>query len=211
MRQAILFFVKFPEPGKVKTRLAATVGPEQAGTIYRRLVEIVLRRLPPHEQLLVMFAPPTRAAAITQWLAPLCGGRAVEFVPQSAGDLGARLTEAFAHAFRRGFEHVAVIGSDCPELAARDFAETWSALETHDCVLGPADDGGYYLLALKQPEPALFADIPWSTPAVYSETLDRLRARALSAHHLRTLSDVDTKADWRRASARFPELREIAE
>jgi hypothetical protein len=199
VRTAILLFVKFPEPGKVKTRLAATFGMEEAAAIYSQLVERVLHALPKEEQLLVMFDPPERATEIKRWIGQLCTDRAIEFIAQTDGDLGARLADAFTNAFSRGFDCVAAIGSDCPELSAADFAETWSALAAHDCVLGPTLDGGYYLVALKRPEPSLFAEMAWSTPAVFEQTVARLRARGLSAHRLRTLHDVDNAEDWRRA------------
>jgi len=200
---AILLFVKFPQPGKVKTRLAESVGAEQAAAIYRTLVATVLRRLPRSERLIVAFEPPGRAAEVADWIAPLCAERAVEFIGQTDGDLGVRLAAAFAHAFSSGYSRVAAIGSDCVEISAADLAETWAGLELHDCVLGPAADGGYYLIALKKPEPSLFSGIPWSTPTVLSETLARLRTAGFSSHHLRLLQDVDTVADWHRVRAQL--------
>ncbi len=197
MRRAILLFVKYPEPGKVKTRLAATVGAEMAADIYRRLVAAVLAELPYGDDLIVVYDPPERRAQVAEWLHGSLTGRRADFAPQAAGDLGGRLEQAFAEAFARGFEKVAVIGSDCIGLSPAVFSETWEALETHGAVLGPSTDGGYYLLALRRPCAALFRGIAWSTAAVRSQTLAQAQAAGVTVHELRTLADIDTEADWR--------------
>jgi len=194
----VLFFVKHPTPGKVKTRLAAAVGPERAAEIYRGLAETVLRRLPRSEEVVVMGDPPERLAAIEAWLRGVGTGLRMNFLAQSPGDLGVRLERAFAAAFAMGFDAVAAIGSDCVELAPGHFAEAWSALATHEVALGPAADGGYYLLALRAAHPELFRDIPWSTDAVCRETIARARTANLRVHILPTLRDVDTEEDWKR-------------
>ena len=202
MRRAILLFVKYPEPGRVKTRLAATVGADAAAQIYRRLVAAVLAGLPCAEELVVAFDPPEKRAEIVAWLGASPAGRRAVFLPQAAGDLGARLERAFAETFALGFENVAVIGSDCIELTPATFAATWQALGSHDAVLGPSTDGGYYLLALREPCAALFRDIAWSTDAVRAETLARAHAAGLRVQELAALPDIDTEADWRRAEGK---------
>lgn len=202
MRRAILLFVKYPEPGRVKTRLAATVGAEAAARIYRRLVAAVLGALPADDALVVAFDPPEKRAEIVAWLGAALAGRRAVFLPQAAGDLGARLERAFAETFALGFENVAVIGSDCIEMTPATFAATWQALATHDAVLGPSTDGGYYLLALRQPCAALFHGIAWSTDAVRAETLARARSAGLRVQELAALPDIDTEADWRRAEGK---------
>lgn len=199
MRRAILLFVKYPEPGRVKTRLAATVGADAAARIYRRLVAAVLGSLPEGGDLVVAFDPPEKRAEIVAWLGEALAGRYTVFLPQAAGDLGARLERAFAETFTLGFENVAVIGSDCIELTPATFSATWQALATHDAVLGPSTDGGYYLLALRQPCAALFHGIAWSTATVRAETLARAQTAGLRMHELAALPDIDTEADWRRA------------
>jgi len=114
-----------------------------------------------------------------------------------------RLEIAFASAFSRGFQKVAAIGSDCVELDASTFAETWQALDANDCVIGPTVDGGYYLLALRAPTPLLFAGVDWSTAAVFAQTLERARGTGLRVHVLPKLHDVDTEDDWSRAEQRL--------
>ena len=136
---------------------------------------------------------------IEAWLRGIASARELRFVAQVAGDLEARLVAAFSAAFTDGFGMVAAIGSDCVELTAVHFAEAWQALETHDAALGPAVDGGYYLLALRAPHPELFRDIAWSTAAVCRQTLDRAEAAGLRVHLLPTLRDVDTAEDWQAA------------
>lgn len=200
-RRCILFFVKHPTPGRVKTRIAATAGGERAAEIYRTLAETVLRRLPRGDEIVVMGDPPEQLAAIMAWLGGVSGGRKLRGCPQAEGDLGVRLERAFASAFAEGCEAVAAIGSDCLEIAPALFAAVWDSLVTHDVALGPTLDGGYYLIALRQPHAALFRDIPWSTDAVYRETLARAAAAGLRVHVLPPLRDVDTEEDWRRVES----------
>ena len=199
MRRAILVFVKYPEPGRVKTRLAATVGPERATEIYRQLVSEVFARLPGDVEVIACFDPAQRRAECEVWLA----GRAAHFLSQANGDLGLRLATAFAEAFARGFARVAAIGTDCPEIDAPLFAETWSALETCEVVLGPSKDGGYYLVALREPTVPLFSGVAWSSVDVLSQTLERATASNLRVHLLPKRHDVDTEEDWRQVEPRL--------
>ena len=201
MRRAVLFFVKFPEPGRVKTRLAATVGAARAAEIYGQLAETVLQRIPMGEDVVVMFDPPERGAEVEAWLRRAGEARTLRFLAQAAGDLGVRLERAFAAAFAEGCEAVAAIGSDCVELTPAHFAEAWQALATHDAALGPTADGGYYLLALRAPHAGLFERIAWSTGAVFQQTLDRAAEGGLRVHLLPMLRDVDTEEDWRRVGS----------
>ena len=187
----------------MKTRLAATLGAERAAAIYRRLVAAVLAVLPRQDELIVVFDPAEMRAQVADWLRPSLAGRSALFTPQAEGDLGARLERAFEEAFARGFGKVAVIGSDCIEMTPATFSATWAALDAHDAVLGPSTDGGYYLLALRQPCGALFRGIAWSTDAVRSQTLAQAGAAGLSMHELPALADIDTEADWVRAAEKL--------
>ena len=201
MGLAILLFVKLPQPGQVKTRLAAKIGRAAAAKIYGQLVATVLQRLPKWARLIIMFDPPDRAEEVRAWITELSPDHALEFVAQIPGDLGARLEQAFASAFTTGAEKVAVVGSDCIEIGPATFTETERALETHECVIGPTFDGGYYLLALKQPRPSLFVNMAWSTETVFEETVTRARAAGLTVHELGRRCDIDTIEDWQRAIA----------
>ena len=200
----ILFFIKYPTPGEVKTRIAHTAGAARAADIYRRLAERVCSRLPDDAEIIAVFDPPAKRAEIEAWLTPLFPF--LKFIPQHSGDLGTRLLAAFAAAFdsMTAKGKVAAIGSDCVDLDATTFAKTWRALDEDDCVIGPSRDGGYYLLALRKPAPALFSDIDWSTERVLNQTLTRAAAAQLSVHLLPKLTDIDTEEDWRRLEQRFP-------
>lgn len=204
MKRAVLFFVKYPEPGRVKTRMAAAVGSLRAAEIYRVMVQETCRRLPrAGMDLIVCFDPPERREAVIEWLSPDCGDLHPAFLAQAGGDLGNRIKEAFEQAFRDGYDQVAVIGSDCPEISPLIFEETWGALREHDVALGTTSDGGYYLLALSAAQPELFHEIAWSTDAVAGQTLDRIREGNLRVYRLPELDDVDTESDWLRLQPRL--------
>ncbi len=207
MRRAILLFVKYPEPGRVKTRLAATIGPTPAARAYRRLVAHVCRELPDAAEILVFFDPPAAQQRIEEWLRPLLP-RSFSLIPQAAGDLGERLQAAFAITFERGAGRALVIGTDCVEMTPATFSEAFAALDHADCAIGPTMDGGYYLLGLRAPAPILFRDIAWSTGRTFADTLAQASAGGLSLKILERLHDVDDEADWHRAAALLTDDRE---
>jgi rSAM/selenodomain-associated transferase 1 len=118
---------------------------------------------------------------------------------QHGADLGGRLAWAFEKVFEQGQKKVVIIGSDCLELEATLIMQTFDELERHDVVLGPANDGGYYLLGLTQPHPILFQHIAWSTPAVLSQTIQACQQAALTVSLLPCLTDIDEAEDWLQA------------
>ena len=189
----LIIFVKAPRAGFVKTRLAAALGPHGALAAYRALVERVLGELSPLRDVELRFTPDDAASEISTWLRP-CWRTA----PQGEDDLGARMSRAFAEAFASGATRVVLIGSDCPHVTTGDIAAAAAALDDHDAVLGPAEDGGYWLVALRAPAPGLFGQIAWSTEGVLTQTLARAQSLGLRVHLLRTLPDVDTVEDWQR-------------
>ena len=208
----LLVFLKAPRPGVAKTRIAATLGDQAALDIHRELVTGTLARIagsPDGSDVELRFAPDDAAIEIAPWLRP--GWRAV---PQGGGDLGARLSRAFDDAFADGCNGVVVIGTDCPDLTAADLRAAWDALGDHDVVVGPAQDGGYWLLGTSAPRPGLFADIAWSSSSVLADTLSIARSEGLSVRLLRRLNDIDTAQDWDRhlsnlaAAAAAPSVRE---
>ncbi len=202
---ALLFFVKNPEPGRVKTRMASTVGPNAAAAIYRSLTSEICAILPPNAALYVHFDPPDKQLEIQEWLTPMLPSHA-QFIPQIAGDLGDRMRAAFQTAFSIGHQRVAIIGSDCIDLSDSTFTETWRSLETCDCVLGPCSDGGYYLLAMNRLHPILFENIPWSSLQTLPQTLHAASSASLKVHLLPMLDDIDTEADLLSARNRHPRL-----
>lgn len=187
----LLIFARYPELGRVKTRLAAGLGAERALTIYRQLLghtETVVAPLPVERTLWLAASPPVGAA-------PLWPGTAQRLQPE-VPDLGQRMSHAFDAAFAVGARRVVIIGTDCPGLSTALLRAAYHALHTTDVVLGPATDGGYYLLGLRGPQPALFQGISWSTDTVRRDTLATAHRQGLSVRELPTLQDVDTAQDW---------------
>jgi uncharacterized protein len=204
----LLVFAKAPVPGRVKTRLAGELGTEGAADLYRKMGRLVVDRVRSGPwRTLILYDPPGEEASVRQWLGD---GGDLEFRPQSGGDLGLRMAEAFAGAFGPGprIAPVVVIGTDAPGLDGALVAEAFTALNRAlgpDLVLGPATDGGYYLLGLRSPEPELFQGLPWSTNRVLGLTLERARKLGLTLSLLRPLSDVDRPEDLPTALSVLPD------
>src|SRR5262245_29890115 len=188
----LIVFVKAPRPGAVKTRLAEAIGMKAADAAYRHLVETLLNRLQGMDGIELCFTPDDSASEVQHWLK-----EAWTCKPQGDGDLGQRLQSAFERAFQSGAKRVAIIGSDCPAVGIEDIREAWRALQAHDVVLGPAIDGGYWLIGLRRSQPDLFRGIPWSTQDVFAETMRRVQHAGLRVQWLRELADVDTDREWR--------------
>jgi uncharacterized protein len=191
LRPALIVFVKAPRLGTVKTRLASAIGPEAASEVYQCLVRALFRKLNGLHSVQIHFSPADatdeiRMLAEEHWA----------LHPQDCASLGARMQNAFLHAFSSRFAPVVIIGSDCPEIEPEDIHAAWSSLNSHDVVIGPARDGGYWLIGLRAPQPALFEGIHWSTPAVLEETVRKAGALGLSIRFLRELTDIDTPEDW---------------
>jgi uncharacterized protein len=192
--EQIIVFTRCPVPGQVKTRLIPALGAKGAAELHRRLTEHTIRQggafrqQRPEVGLEIRFTGGSREQ-LQRWLP---AGRPAE---QAEGDLGARLSLAFADAFARGLRRVVAVGSDCPALSPPILAETFARLHDHDLILGPAADGGYYLIGLRLVAAELFTDIPWGTSAVLAETLKRAAAGFISVSLLEALADVDRPED----------------
>jgi len=208
-RHVLAVFLKLPEPGRVKTRLAAELGAERAADIYRSLVADTLRHLP-WEMLEVWlcFDPPDRRDDVKAWLLPCLPPQAsVQFVPQVPGGLGERLRAVMNAAFALpDTASLTFVGTDCPDMRWPVFVITQRMpREELDAVFGAAVDGGYYLLALRRPCPELFENIPWSTDQTLRASLAAAERAGRKIHLLeRRLRDIDTAADfhqWRDAAA----------
>lgn len=188
-------FVKAPVAGRVKTRLAAEVGVHNAAEIYRRLGRrVVAACIGRRYDTVVWFAPVGARRAVRQWLTGL---KVTAFRAQVSGALGARLAAAFGRHFREGASRVIAIGSDCPGVDPRLMSRALAALDEYDLAIGPANDGGYYLIGLRAPALQIFRGIAWSTETVLEQTLARARQLGLRAALLPTLRDVDTASDAR--------------
>jgi rSAM/selenodomain-associated transferase 1 len=205
--KTVCLFVKSPRLGEAKTRLAREIGAARANVIYRALVEHQAAEIPIDWRVAVYFAPSDAAEDLKTWLSPqLQNG--TRFVPQCEGDLGRRLRTAVRREFDNGSERVYLIGGDCPGLSRNYFHEADRALSDNDIVLGPAQDGGYVLLAIKGCHDILFRDIDWSTPAVLQQTLAAARRQTLSVCLLRSLVDIDDATSLNDQLKMFPFLRE---
>jgi uncharacterized protein len=202
----LLVFLKAPRPGQVKTRLAADIGAGEAARVYRALAERVLAQTAPEAgdtyRRLIFFSPADARDEIAAWLP------GEDLVEQAEGELGQRMVAAFAHAFASGAARAVLIGTDVPRLNREHVRQALTALEASPVVLGPATDGGYYLVALTARRPELFEGIAWSTDTVRAATLERAAELGLRVHLLEPLRDVDTAADleaeWPAARFRQP-------
>jgi len=192
-RKIVALLAKWPEPGHVKTRLGASIGMETAAAVQRALVEQTIALVPPEFELQIWLSPKEQAAAMTEWLQPKHPNLTFHLQPE--GDLGVRLSAVFSS---NAPQSVAAIGADCPTMTVRELELAFVYLAQNDFVLGPARDGGYYLIAARQPHPALFQNVPWSTNRTRFITYQQARDAGLQWHELAMLDDLDTIEDWQR-------------
>jgi rSAM/selenodomain-associated transferase 2/rSAM/selenodomain-associated transferase 1 len=199
----LIIFTRYPRPGGTKTRLNPGLGPEGAAALHRRMVEHTLgwaRHLESRGGTsLEVCYDGAEEMLFQNWL-----GSDLFFRPQGSGDLGARMARAFDRAFGCGRERVILVGTDVPDLGENLVQEAFEALRDHDLVLGPAADGGYYLVGLRRPMPEIFSNIPWGTGEVLEKTLQAARYLGVRFFLTRTLQDVDRPEDlpaWERAAA----------
>ncbi|HEY7636445.1 MAG TPA: TIGR04282 family arsenosugar biosynthesis glycosyltransferase [Gemmatimonadales bacterium] len=190
MRPALALFLKAPRIGTVKTRLATEVGDRRALRLYRVLVSRTIAAVREAGlDVIIWFTPGDAASEMRFWLGDW------DFRPQASGDLGARLA-ASARAIEPGRGWIAV-GADCPRLGVDHLREASTLVERGELVIGPAEDGGYYLIGGPTPLPDLFSDMPWSTSRLLEETRSRLKRIGVRWHELPLLRDVDTAEDAR--------------
>jgi hypothetical protein len=187
---ALLLFIKNPRLGHVKTRLARTLGDAEALRIYRFLLDKT-RETALRVDVERMLFYSEQIQHQDDW----SPSQFDKFV-QVEGDLGVRMCSAFETAFAKGANRALIVGSDCPELDPDTIRAAFEALHTHEVVVGPSADGGYYLLGMRRLWPALFEGIEWSTAAVLEQTLDKACQLGLSVFHLQTLLDIDEEKDW---------------
>lgn len=192
-------FARAPVPGRCKTRLARAIGNERAAAIYRAMLEDSLEAFGalPAARRVVLAAPEDEGVAALRALVP----SGWEILAQEGGDLGERLAAALRALFPPGGS-VAFLGSDSPTLPLGPVAEALARFaEPGRVLLGPCDDGGYYLVGLTLPEPGIFRDVPWSAPQVLSVTRRRCAELGLSVEELPSWYDVDDARDLERLGA----------
>lgn len=189
----ILFFVKHPASGRVKTRLAEHIGRDIAIELYKSFVADTLRTL--HTMgvnFKIVFYPPDAENQFQKWL-----GEGYSYSPQIGKNLGQRMKNAFLQAFSDGSESAIIIGSDSPDLPNEYLKLGFKALETNDVVVGPSSDGGYYLIGFVKEAflPDVFEGITWSSSDVFEQTLNILKKHNQRVYLLPQWHDVDTLTD----------------
>jgi hypothetical protein len=195
-------FAKYWEPGKVKTRLAAALGRESASQIYHHFVSTLVARFRGYgDSRVLCFTPPEQANAFSElagadWLAK----------PQTLGDLGSRMASFFGDCFHNGAERAVLIGSDSPTMPAAYIESAFRLLRQTDIVLGPTDDGGYYLIGAARETAGIFEGIDWSTERVWEQTVVRLRELGMSYESLPPWYDVDELRDLERLRDELSQL-----
>lgn len=193
MDNALICFLKYPEPGNVKTRLAEDLDPISAAELYESLAERVITEVYPLEanyEVILFVDPKHTMTKYRSWL-----GSSWRLVQQHGDDLGDRLNHAFERCFAEGYQRVAVIGTDCIGMDQDFIQDTFAALDEVDHVVGPSTDGGYYLLACKEPSSWIFNDVAWSTDEVLTTTLDKIEVRDLKVKQLEEKIDIDELED----------------
>lgn len=194
----VAIFARRPVPGLVKTRLSPSLPPDLAASLYRGMLADAL----------AVAREAGTGRVVLYW-----AGETVEAPPfdvpddvvvrfQEGTDLGGRLASAFADLLPAPGDRAVVIGGDCPDLDPPTIRSAFAALDHHDVAVGPASDGGYYLIGLRRPAPALFRGVSWGTDRALAETLDRAGHEGLTVRSLDTLSDLDTPEDLVRFVAR---------
>jgi rSAM/selenodomain-associated transferase 2/rSAM/selenodomain-associated transferase 1 len=208
--ERLIVFTRFPEPGKTKTRLIPALGQQGAADLQRQMTEHIIStaavaRQRPGLTIGVCYAG-ADAGLMRDWLGP-------QFIyrPQGSGNLGRRTIQAFDEAFGAGIEAVVIVGSDIPEISTDIIQQAFEVLQKNDLVLGPAHDGGYYLIGMQRAAalraiPQLFEGIKWGSSAVLAQTLQIAKTLGLSFVLLESLTDVDRPEDlhiWQKLRSGF--------
>ncbi|KQC31052.1 TIGR04282 family arsenosugar biosynthesis glycosyltransferase [Flagellimonas eckloniae] len=202
-KNLLLIFTRNPELGKCKTRLASKIGDEAALKIYIFLLE--------HTVSITQNLNVQKRVYYSEeiWDTDIWDNTIYQKKLQKGGDLGLRMLDAFQDGFKSGYEKIIIIGSDMYDLSQRDLESAFLKLDNHDYVLGPAEDGGYYLLGMTSLKEELFHDKLWGTEAVLPSTLDNLKRENLFELPLK--NDVDHYEDIKEIKAFSPYLKHIKE
>lgn len=186
----IVVFVKNAVPGKVKTRLAKTVGDKEALKVYLRLLEITKREvLKVDANKEVWYAWDIGKDDI--WEEEIFSKKI-----QIDGDLGEKMKNAFEDSFKNGCNKMVLIGSDCPTLTSKILGEAFAKLDDNDVVFGPSEDGGYYLIGMSSYKPEVLEGIDWSTERVMEQTELKAQENEIKLAKLQVLNDIDNEHDW---------------
>lgn len=212
-QQRLIIFTRYPVPGNTKTRLIPALGANGAARLQREMTEFTLTNLyllsqSTNFEIYIYYSGGDRDW-MQAWLDPviekfnlktITANAQTTFNPlyyqeQAHGDLGERMQQAFDDAFQSGIQQAVIIGTDCPDLNSALITEAFTALQHHEVVLGPAQDGGYYLIGLHRSLPELFQHITWGSDRVLAQTLQIIKQHNLSHYQLQTLTDIDRPDD----------------
>lgn len=188
----VIIFQKNAELGKVKTRLAATIGDQAAFEAYQRLIKYTHKVASQSAANKILFFTDYLEEELSNY------SSAYRFELQSGESLGDKMKNAFRKLFEEKYDRLIIIGTDCAELTPELISEAFEVLENQEVVIGPAEDGGYYLLGMRSYIPSLFDGIPWSTDQVAALTMKYLDSKSISFGLLSMHSDVDVEEDWNR-------------
>ena len=203
IRNALIVFVKYPEKGKVKTRLAKSLGAELASSFYKELTENLVSGFYDTNdfKIYIFYSGTFNRNLVVEWL-----GKSFEYREQSGGNLGERMTDAFRKVFLDGYEKVVIIGSDIPDINLTSVKNSFDDLVYNDIVITPTNDGGYCLLGMKSNHPELFENVEWSSSLVFGTTISKCAESNLSVHVNGKMYDIDTIEDligWLGAEGNF--------
>jgi len=199
---AIIVFTKFPVEGKVKTRLAKNMGNKFAVSFYKSCAEHTFKELLKVEEmgsdLFLFCAEENEIEQVIKW-----AGNNFNYYSQQGNDLGLKMYNAFNTVFKKGYKKVIIIGTDMPDVSMNLVQNAISVLDNYSVVIGPANDGGYYLLGFKSKLIDLFSGIEWSTESVLDNTIEKLNNSKINYFMLEELTDIDTLDDlqnWHRCN-----------
>ena len=195
-----IIFLRAPEKGTVKTRLAVSIDPEQVLELYKGFIHDTISAADPVSRLALYCWPPEKTQLITDWLK-----NKFKVFPQSGDNIGSKMANAFQELFDSGVKKAILIGTDIPDISQTIITQAFNELDRNDIVLAPAQDGGYYLIGFNNNTyyPAVFEGINWSTPMVLQETLDIINKKNFRYYLLPELNDIDTLEDLKNLVKRY--------
>lgn len=192
--ERLIIFCRFPYPGKAKTRLIPGVGAAKAALIHKELAEFTLdtaKVIAEDLDLSIEIAiVGNTLEPMKEWL-----GDDLLYTTQVEGDLGLKMSNVITKAFQQNCKKVIIIGTDCPEITPSILEDAFSSLDNHELVIGPAYDGGYYLIGLNREIPKIFEQVSWGSEHVFKETMKQCSKDKINLHLLRKLHDIDRPED----------------
>jgi rSAM/selenodomain-associated transferase 1 len=193
-KQHLIIFTRYPEPGKTKTRLIPALGDVGAANLHKQMTEYTISQVKELQKMTKVSVKVRFTGGdlekMQNWL-----GNDLVYQFQGEGDLGERMERSLTSAFNQNAEQAIIIGTDCPGVNSQLLTTAFEQLRICNLVLGPALDGGYYLIGLQQPIPELFTNIHWGTAQVFTKTVEKAQKLNLSIGYLQPLADIDRPED----------------